>query len=120
MNDALLYDLTEQLERIANSLEQLGEAMTEPIPAREAPKQEGVSNTAHLSLFLETLPTWQYNSLRRKLLPAGLAAKTLGISPAHLAALTRQGVIPAKGGRYDMLSLLMWLDSQANEERTEL
>ena len=116
MNEALVYDLTEQLDRIAGALEHLGELMKPP--AEDAPPAVPTEGEApHLSLFLEALPTWQYNCLRRKLLPAGLAAKMLGISPAHLAALTKHGLIQAKGGRYDLLNLLMWLDSQSHNER---
>lgn len=122
MNDmeVLLYTLLEHTERIADSLEKTTALMSpEPDePVGSAPEAKA-DRRAALSMFLENLPTWQYNCLRRKLLPAGLAAKMLGISPAQLNALTKAGAIKGKGGRYDILNLLMWLDSQANDERTE-
>ncbi len=115
MNDSLIYDLTEQVERVANALENLSEIM-KPVAGDEPQRLEELDQpkTAYLSLFLETLPTWQYNCLRRKLLPASLAAKFLGISTAQLTTLARHGRIKGKGGRYDLMSLLMWLDSSIN------
>lgn len=117
MNNSLIYDLTEQVERVAAALENLGDLMKPAaddealsLVATEVPK------TAYLSLFLETLPTWQYNCLRRKVLPASLAAKILRISTAQLSALARHGRIRGKGGRYDLMSLLMWLDSNASQD----
>jgi hypothetical protein len=117
MNDSLIYDLTEQVERVAAALENLGDLMKpadddEPQTAETADPPK----TAYLSLFLEKLPTWQYNCLRRKLLPASLAAKFLGISTAQLTTLTRHGLIKGKGGRYDLMALLMWLDSDYNPD----
>ena len=111
----ILYDLIEQLERIAGALEKLSD---KPTPEQVFPKASAIETKpkreACLSLFLEALPTWNYNCLRRKLLPASLAAKLLGISSGQLTSLTQNGLIKNKGGRYDLLSLLMWLDEEAN------
>lgn len=116
-DNSLMYDVLEQLERIAAALENIGEAMNPP--AEEEPKATETAEpprTSYLSLFLENLPAWQYGCLRRKLLPAGLAAKILGLSPARLATLAEHGFIKGKGGRYDLMSLLMWLDSEYNPD----
>lgn len=129
MNETVLYDLTEQLERIAGVLEGFNETM-KPLAtgltalngyAEPLPEDEPVDASAgrHLSLFLENLPTWQYNCLRRKVIPLSMAAKILGVSSPELATLTRLGAIKAKSGRYDVLNLLMWLDSQAAPEGGE-
>ncbi|MDR2946203.1 MAG: hypothetical protein LBV79_05605 [Candidatus Adiutrix sp.] len=117
MNDPLIYDLTEQVERLAAAVENLGDIM-KPEPDDEPRGLETADppKTAYLSLFLESLPAWQYNALRRKLLPASLAAKVLGISTAQLTTLARHGRIRGKGGRYDLMSLLMWLDADANPD----
>ena len=115
MNEALIYDLTEQLERIAGALEKLtdGPALEQLFPKASTIEAQPPRESC-LSLFLEALPNWHYNCLRRKLFPASLAAKILGISSAHLALLTQNGLIKNKGGRYDLLTLLMWLDEEAN------
>jgi hypothetical protein len=120
MSDPLMYDLLEQLERMAAALENIGESMKPPAwegpPALQPEGKPQQDEPPHLSLFLESLPTWQYNSLRRKLLPAGLAAKILGLSPARLAMLAKHGFIKGQGRRYDVMSLLMWLDSGCNPD----
>jgi hypothetical protein len=116
MNNSLIYDLTEQVERLANAVENLGDAMKPALD--DEPRSLEIADpppTAYLSLFLESLPTWQYNALRRKLLPASLAAKVLGISTTQLTTLAKHGRIRGKGGRYDIMSLLMWLDADVTE-----
>lgn len=116
-DSSLMYDFLEQLERIAAALENIGEAINPPAEEEfKATETVEPPRTSYLSLFLENLPAWQYDCLRRKLLPAGLAAKILGLSPARLAALAKHGFIKGKGGRYDLMSLLMWLDSEYNPD----
>ena len=115
MNDFPYYAALELLERIADALE-FQNAMLEPEKddaSRLVPQTE---QARHLSLFLENLPTRQYNCLRQKLLPASLAARFLGISTAQLACLDKHNFIKGKSGRYDLMSLLMWLDSDYNPD----
>jgi len=115
MNDFPYYAALEHLERIADALEYQN-AMLEP-EKDDAPRSEQQTEQArHLSLFLENLPTRQYNCLRQKLLPASLAAKFLGISTAQLACLDKHNFIKSKSGRYDLMGLLMWLDSDYNPD----
>ena len=126
MNDISVFSFAflEQLERLTDTLEHLTEAVDKLAERRPslniqpADSASVVVETAtdlrpeeHLSRFLENLPNWHYNCLRRKMIPASLAAKVLGISMPQLATLTRHDKIKAKGGRYDLISLLMWLDS---------
>lgn len=122
-NAPVIYDLIEQLERLASQLERLADGTGKPaglleepdgIPPAETDSGETdslIRKEEYLSRFLENLPTWNYNCLRRRMIPANLAAKMLGISPVQLSVLTSHGRLRAKGGRYDLLSLLMWLDS---------
>lgn len=115
MNDLPYYAALEHLERIADALEYQN-ALLEP-EKDDGPRPERKADQArHLSLFLENLPTRQYNCLRQKLLPATLAAKFIGVSIAQLACLTKHDFIKSKGGRYDFLSFLMWLDSDINPD----
>ena len=115
MNDFPYYAALEHLERIADALEHQN-AMLEPeedyLPR---PKQQA-DHARHLSLFLEGLPTHNYNCLRQKLIPANMAAKIIGISLAQLACLDRHNFIKGKSGRYDVLSILEWLDSDYNPD----
>lgn len=114
MNDLPFYAVLEHLERIADALEYQN-ALFEPEKDAVRPEQTA-EQARHLSLFLENLPTRQYNCLRQKLLPASLAAKFLGISAAQLSCLDQHNFIKGKGGRYDLMSLLMWLDSDCNPD----
>ena len=115
MNDLPYYAALEHLERIADALEYQN-ALLEP-EKNDQPRPELAAEQArHLSLFLENLPSRQYNCLRQKLLPASLAAKILGISNAQLACLDKHNFIKGKSGRYDLMSLLMWLDSDYNPD----
>jgi hypothetical protein len=114
--------LLEHLERIADAFDQQNELLEQqnafweaPAPDEQAPASGG-QLPRHLSLFLENLPTRDYNYLRQKLIPAHLACKILGISPAQLTCLDNHNFIKGKGGRYDVVSLLMWLDSDYNPD----
>lgn len=127
MTEAVLYDITEQLERIAGAADQLERVagalenlcvLLKP-PAGKKWKGPRFAAGQHLSFFLEDLPTWHYECLRRKLLPAGLAARFLGLTPAQLEAFTERGLITSESGRYDILNLLMWLDAHAHMQRIE-
>ena len=109
MDSPIVYDLIDQLERVCSSLEKLSSVL-EPKPG--AVSTFNPEPQPHLSLFLEALPGRHYNCLRRKLLPPGLAAKILGLSPGHLSFLTKTGRLKSAGNRYDLLSLLMWLDDE--------
>ena len=115
MNDFPYYAALEHLERIADALEYQN-ALLEPEKSGDLAPVPDADQRRHLSLFLENLPSRQYNCLRQKLLPASLAAKFLGISPAQLACLEKHNFIKGKGGRYDLMSLLMWLDSDYNPD----
>ena len=115
MNDFPYYAALEHLERIADALEYQN-AMLEPEKADGPRLEPQIEQARHLSLFLENLPTRQYNCLRQKLLPASLAAKFLGITTAQLVCLDRHNFIKGKSGRYDLMSLLMWLDSDYNPD----
>jgi len=115
MNDLPYYAALEHLERIADALEYQN-ALLEPAKDDSPRPEQQTEQGRHLSLFLENLPTRQYNCLRQKLLPASMAAKFLGISPAQLACLEKHNFIKGKGGRYDLMSLLMWLDSDYNPD----
>lgn len=121
MDTAPLYDLTEQLERIAGALEKITSDQTpEASFYNSTPFPPNREDDQHLSLFLESLPTWRYNCLRRKLLSSAVAAKILGISNAHLLLLTKHKVIKSKDGLYDVLTLLMWLDDQSKSQVRKL
>ena len=115
MNDLPYYAVLEHLERIADALEYQN-TLLEPEKDDQPRPELAAEHARHLSLFLENLPTRQYNCLRQKLLPASLAAKFLGISPAQLACLERHNFIKGKSGRYDLMGLLMWLDSDYNPD----
>lgn len=107
----IIYDLTEQVARLADVLEKMSESgQTKALMAIDDEQEKAT----YLSRFLEALPNWHYNCLRRKLLPASLAAKILGLSQHHLGKLTDEGRIKSDGGRYDLLTLLMWLDMEVN------
>lgn len=114
MDDFPTIALLEHLERIADALEHQNSLMEPDVSTvnLEALRDQ----TRHLSLFLERLPTRNYNCLRQKIIPANLAAKCLGISPAQLACLDNHNFIKGKSGRYDLLGILMWLDSEYNPD----
>ena len=119
MNDFPYYAALEHLERIADALEYQN-AMLEPEKDYVRQPEHQADQVRHLSLFLEGLPTRNYNGLRQKLIPANTTAKILGISPAQLACLDRHNFIKGKGGRYDVLSILEWLDSDYNPDTEAL
>lgn len=124
-NAPVIYDLIEQLERIADQLGRMADVaervgglsasrndyQTAKMGIESPSPESFVRKEEYLSRFLEILPTWNYNCLRRKMIPASMAAKLLGVSPAQLTSLTDHGRIKSKAGRYDLMSLLMWLDS---------
>jgi hypothetical protein len=111
MNQEVAYDIEEQLGRIADGLDALVKTMEPGDDMRESPA-ENVTGTSqpHLSLFLEDLPTWQYNCLRRKILPTKTVATLLGLSPAQLVNLERKRHIQGKSGRFSLIQVLEYMD----------
>ncbi len=110
MNHLLLADIAKHAERIADALERQHDLL-------EGRNVRPASQPRHLSLFLENLPTRNYEHLRLKLIPAHTAADILGISPQELAWLDAHGFIKSQDGLYDVLSILMWLDSDENSDK---
>ena len=116
--------LVEQIERLADASERRNELLEQYTTCQEPLWQDGQppsktgdgQSPRHLSLFVEGLPTRNYNHLRQKLIPASVAARILGISPAQLDCLDKHNFIKGKGGRYDVLGILMWLDSDYNPD----
>lgn len=124
MNDALQYAILEQLERIADAIESRNvEAEQELECLKLPPEAPPPDEEAYLSKYLERIPTFVYNSLRQKLLPASLAARIIGIPPAQLSRLAELKVIASSRGRFDVMSLLMMVDerfcsnSEAQDEK---
>ncbi|MDR2945584.1 MAG: hypothetical protein LBV79_02405 [Candidatus Adiutrix sp.] len=107
--------MADALERQNNMLERQGVLLNALVQGEE-PQTGGNHAPRHLSLFLESLPTRNYNHLRQKLVPIDMAAKILGLSPAQLLCLERHKFIKSEGGRYDVMGLLMWLDSDYNPD----
>lgn len=127
MNDNMQYAIHDQLERVADGLENLcvqleclNDYFKVFIPrnngdAREAPASSPSPAAPPLSLFFESLPTWVYNNLRRKSIPSHLAAKIIGLPQSQLAKLTEIGLIRGKSGRYDLVELLGYLEDTFSE-----
>ncbi len=123
MNNLLLSDIAKYAARIADALERQNDLLEGgdapfgvPSPYRLFEETSGQEPPRHLSLFLENLPTRNYEHLRLKLIPAGVAADILGISPKELAWLDAHAFIKSENGLYDVLSILMWLDSDENPD----
>ncbi|MDL2226474.1 hypothetical protein LJB86_02320 [Deltaproteobacteria bacterium OttesenSCG-928-M10] len=110
MTHPVAYDIEEQLGRIADGLEALVRAMEPVDEVREIPAENETDQPPHLSLFFEKLPNWQYNCLRRKMIPTKTAAMLLGLSPAQLASLERKRHIEGKSGRYSLIQILEYMD----------
>lgn len=122
-NDFPLMALLEHVERVADAIERHNDlleqqnAFFDRLDQGDQPPATADNQTIrHLSLFIERLPTHNYNCLRRNLIPARVTAKILGISPAQLDCLDRHDFIKGKGGRYNVLSILDWLDSEYNPD----
>ena len=127
MNENMQYAIHDQLERVADGLEnlcaqleRLNDCSQGFIPGRKG--NAGIasvpaSNPAAppLSLFFESLPTWVYSNLRRKVVPAHLAGKMLGLPQSQLVRLTEVGLIRGKNGRYDLVELLGYLEDTFSE-----
>jgi len=110
MTHPVAYDIEEQLGRIADGLEALVRVMEPVDEVREIPAENETDQPPHLSLFLEKIPNWQYNCLRRKMIPTKTAAMLLGLSPAQLAGLERKRHIQGKSGRYSLIQILEYMD----------
>lgn len=110
---ALLERVVHALERHSDLLEQFERRNHFPAPQSPYAPGERTSGSRpprHLSLFLESLPTRNYEHLRLKLIPARMAADISGLSPTELLWLDSHGFIKSENGLYDVLSILMWLD----------
>ncbi|MDR2945262.1 MAG: hypothetical protein LBV79_00740 [Candidatus Adiutrix sp.] len=114
--------LLEHVERMADALDRQNEmlerqgVLLDALTQSERPQTFSSRAPRHLSLFLESLPSRNYNHLRQKIIPIDMAAKILGLSPAQLLCLERHKFIKGEAGRYDVVSLLMWLDSDYNPD----
>ena len=127
MNENMQYAIHDQLERVADGLEnlcaqieRLNDYFQVSIPrqangADMAPAPVSSCSAPPLSLFFESLPTWVYNNLRRKSIPAHMAAKIIGLPQSQLVRLTEIGLIRGKSGRYDLVELLGYLEDTFSE-----
>ena len=127
MNENMQYAIHDQLERVADGLEnlcaqleRLNDCSQGFIPGKKrnaGSTSVPLSNSVAppLSLFFESLPTWVYNNLRRKSIPAHMAAKIIGLPQSQLIRLTEIGLIHGKSGRYDLVELLGYLEDTFSE-----
>ena len=118
MDNLLLSDMVKLAGRIADSLERRNDLLERrnARPYTLDRTTSGQEPPRHLSLFLENLPTRNYEPLRLKLIPAGMAADILGLSFDELSWLDTHAFIKSENGLYDVLSILMWLDSNENPD----
>jgi hypothetical protein len=110
MTHPVAYDIEEQLGRIADGLEALVKVMEPVDELREFSAGKVTDQPPHLSLFIEKLPSWQYNCLRRKMIPTKTAAMLLGLSPAQLVNLERKRHIQSNSDHYSLIQILEYLD----------
>lgn len=122
MNESIQFAIHDQLERVADGLDQVG-ALLERLAMvfetmgfnDDSAKKSPPVSAPPLSLFFESLPTWLYNNFRRKNIPAHLAASIIGQPQGQLARLAEMGMIHGKAGRYDLMDLLGYLEDTLSD-----